>query len=186
MGRGAIGRGLVKHSSSLEVQLPPGGEYAAVMGEHLLSIGEMAERTGVAPSALRFYEAEGLLTSTRTSGGQRRYPRSELRRVAFLRVAQRVGLSLEEIRDALATLPESRTPTKADWARLSASWRPRLDEQIAVLERLRDELSSCIGCGCLSLRECSLYNPLDRVGADGPGPRYLVVGGRPRLTESPL
>jgi MerR family redox-sensitive transcriptional activator SoxR len=139
----------------------------------------------VAPSALRFYEAEGLLSSTRTSGGQRRYPRSELRRVAFVRVAQRVGLSLEEIRDALATLPASRTPTKADWARLSASWRPRLDEQIAVLERLRDELSSCIGCGCLSLRECSLYNPSDTAAANGPGPRYLLADERPRLTSRP-
>lgn len=151
------------------------------MSEPLLSIGEMAERTGVAPSALRFYEAEGLLSSTRTSGGQRRYRRSALRRVAFVRVAQRVGLSLEEIRDALATLPASRTPTKADWARLSASWRPRLDEQIAVLERLRDELSSCIGCGCLSLRECSLYNPSDWAAANGPGPRYLLADERPQL-----
>lgn len=149
------------------------------MSESLLSIGEMAERTGVAPSALRFYEAEGLLSSTRTPGGQRRYPRSALRRVAFMRVAQRVGLSLEEIRDALAALPESRTPTKADWARLSASWRPRLEVQIAVLERLRDELSSCIGCGCLSLRECSLYNPSDEAAANGPGPRYLIADERP-------
>jgi MerR family transcriptional regulator, redox-sensitive transcriptional activator SoxR len=155
------------------------------VGEPGLSIGEMAERTGVAPSALRFYEAEGLLSSTRTSGGQRRYPRSALRRVAFVRVAQRVGLSLDEIRDALATLPASRTPTKADWARLSASWRPRLDDQIAVLERLRDELTSCIGCGCLSLRECSLYNPSDRAGLNGPGPRYLLADERPKLAAGP-
>lgn len=150
------------------------------MGESLLSIGEMAQRTGVAPSALRFYESEGLIGSTRTAGGQRRYPRSVLRRVAFVRVAQRVGLTLEEIREALATLPASRTPTKADWARLSASWRPRLDEQIKVLERLRDELSSCIGCGCLSLRECALYNPSDRAAVSGPGPRYLLGEERPR------
>lgn len=154
------------------------------MGEPLLSIGDMAERTGVAPSALRFYETEGLLSSSRTSGGQRRYPRSALRRVAFVRVAQRVGLTLDEIRDALATLPESRTPTKSDWARLSASWRPRLDEQIAVLERLRDELSSCIGCGCLSLRDCSLSNPSDRAAANGPGPRYLLADERPRDVSS--
>jgi MerR family transcriptional regulator, redox-sensitive transcriptional activator SoxR len=154
------------------------------VGEALLSIGEMAERTGVAPSALRFYEAEGLLTSTRTSGRQRRYPRSALRRVAFVRVAQRVGLSLDEIREALATLPASRTPTKADWARLSASWRPRLDEQIAVLERLRDELSSCIGCGCLSLRECTLYNPSDRAALSGAGPRYLLTDERPELAKA--
>jgi len=149
----------------------------------VLTIGEVAERTGVAPSALRFYEAEGLVRSVRTAGGQRRYPRNVLRRIAFLRVAQRVGLSLDEIREALATLPEGRTPTKADWARLSASWRPRLDEQIAVLERLRDELTSCIGCGCLSLRECSLYNPDDRAAASGSGPRYLLVGGRPDVGE---
>jgi MerR family redox-sensitive transcriptional activator SoxR len=154
--------------------------------EALLSIGEMAERTGVAASALRFYEAEGLLSSTRTSGGQRRYPRSQLRRIAFVRVAQRVGLSLEEIREALATLPASRTPTKADWARLSASWRPRLDEQIAVLERLRDELSSCIGCGCLSLRECALYNPSDLAAAKGPGPRYLLADERPKVGDTPV
>jgi MerR family redox-sensitive transcriptional activator SoxR len=149
------------------------------MSEPLLSIGEVAERTGVTTSALRFYEAEGLLSSKRSAGGQRRYPRSVLRRVAFVRVAQRVGLSLEEIQGALATLPASRTSTKADWARLSASWRARIDEQIAVLERLRDELSSCIGCGCLSLRECSLSNPSDRAAADGPGPRYLIAGDRP-------
>ncbi len=153
------------------------------VSERLLSIGEMAERTGVATSALRFYESEGLLSSTRTDGGQRRYPRSALRRVAFVRVAQRVGLTLDEIRDALAALPESRTPTKADWARLSASWRPRLDEQIAVLERLRDELASCIGCGCLSLRACSLYNPSDRAAAAGPGPRYLLADERPEAVR---
>lgn len=153
------------------------------MRERLLSIGEVAERTGVATSALRFYESQGLLSSTRTDGRQRRYPRSELRRVAFVRVAQRVGLSLDEIRGALAALPEARTPTKTDWARLSASWRPRLDEQIAVLERLRDELSSCIGCGCLSLRECSLYNPSDRASAAGPGPRYLLADERPEAVH---
>lgn len=149
------------------------------MAEDLLTIGEVSRRTGVAPSALRFYESEGLVASTRSSGGQRRFARSALRRIAFVRVAQRVGLSLDEIREALATLPAGRTPTKADWERLSASWRPRLDEQIAVLERLRDELTSCIGCGCLSLRSCRLYNPDDRASAGGAGPRYLLAGGRP-------
>jgi MerR family redox-sensitive transcriptional activator SoxR len=149
------------------------------VSDQVLSIGEMAKRTGVAPSALRFYESEHLLASSRSPGGQRRYPRSALRRVAFIRVAQRVGLSLDEIRDALAALPASRTPTKADWARLSASWRPRLDEQIAMLQRLRDELSSCIGCGCLSLKECALYNPSDWAGSSGPGPRYLLGDDRP-------
>src|SRR5688572_15093127 len=117
----------------------------------LLAIGEVADRTGVAVSALRFYEAQGFITSTRTTGGQRRFHREVLRRIAFIRVAQRLGLSLEEIRDALATLPAARTPNKNDWARLSRAWRPRIDEQIAVLERLRDELTECIGCGCLSL-----------------------------------
>ena len=139
-----------------------------------LSIGEVAERTGVAPSALRFYEAEGLLTAERSDGGQRRYHRDVLRRVAFIRVAQRVGLRLEEIRGALATLPRERTPTKDDWERLSRSWRPQLDEQIAVLVRLRDQLSSCIGCGCLSLRSCALYNRDDSAAELGAGPRYLL------------
>ena len=140
----------------------------------LLAIGEVADRTGVAVSALRFYEAEGFITATRTAGGQRRFHREVLRRIAFIRVAQRVGLSLEEIRGALATLPAARTPNKNDWARLSRAWRPRIDEQIAVLERLRDELTECIGCGCLSLQTCRLYNPDDGAAALGTGPRYLL------------
>jgi MerR family redox-sensitive transcriptional activator SoxR len=139
-----------------------------------LSIGDVADRTGVAVSAVRYYEREGLLTSRRTGGGQRRFHRDVLRRVAFVRVAQRVGLTLEEIRDALATLPEGRTPTKADWARLSRSWRPQLDEQIAVLVRLREDLTSCIGCGCLSLKACALYNRDDAAASLGSGPRYLL------------
>lgn len=149
------------------------------MAPVLLSIGQVADRTGVAHSALRFYESEGLISASRSDGGQRRYSRNMLRRVAFIRVAQRVGLSLEEIRGALASLPESRTPTKADWARLSAAWRPRLDEQIALLQRLRDELASCIGCGCLSLAACKLYNPGDAAANLGSGPRYLLSGVRP-------
>jgi MerR family redox-sensitive transcriptional activator SoxR len=144
-----------------------------------LSIGEVAERTGVAASALRFYEAEGFLTATRTDGGQRRFARDVLRRVAFIRVAQRVGLTLDEIRAALETLPRGRTPTTADWARLSKSWRPRLDAQIALLEGLRDQLASCIGCGCLSLQTCALYNPGDRAADFGAGARYLL-GDPPR------
>ncbi len=147
--------------------------------EQQLTIGQLAERTGVSHSALRFYESQGLISADRTSGSQRRYARSTLRRVAFIRIAQRVGLSLEEIRAALATLPESRTPTKADWARLSARWRSRLDAQIGLLERLRDDLSDCIGCGCLSLRSCALSNPHDDASALGPGPGYLLAG-RPR------
>jgi MerR family transcriptional regulator, redox-sensitive transcriptional activator SoxR len=143
------------------------------LADHL-SIGEVAERTGVSVSALRFYEAEGMVTPTRSPGGQRRYPRDVLRRVAFIRVAQRVGLTLDEIREALTTLPEQRTPTAADWARLSRSWKARLDERIRLLESVRDDLSSCIGCGCLSLQACRLYNPGDGASALGQGPRYLL------------
>ncbi len=144
-----------------------------------LTIGELSARSGLAPSALRYYEREGLLTSTRSTGGQRRFERTALRRVAFVRAAQQVGLSLDEIREALSTLPESRTPTKADWQRLSRSWRRRLDDRIVALERLRDELTSCIGCGCLSLRSCRLSNPSDAAGTAGKGARYLLGEDRP-------
>ena len=140
----------------------------------LLTIGDFAARSGVAPSALRYYEREGLVRSTRTSGNQRRYQRSELRRVAFIKIAQQVGVSLEEIREALAALPENRTPTKADWTRLSARWRRKLQERITSMERLRDQLTGCIGCGCLSLKRCTLVNPEDRLAAAGPGPRKLL------------
>ncbi len=140
----------------------------------MLAIGELAERAGVSTSSLRFYEREGLISSTRTSGGQRRYHRDALRRVAFVRAAQRVGLTLEEIKQSLASLPDSRTPTAADWARLSQSWRPLLDRRIAELERVRDKLDSCIGCGCLSLRACHLANPHDVAAAEGSGPRWLL------------
>lgn len=133
----------------------------------------MARRAGLATSALRYYEREGLIQAERSSAGQRRYARSVLRRLALVRAAQNVGLSLEEIRAALATLPDGRTPTTADWARLSGSWRARLDEQIAGLTALRDGLASCIGCGCLSLRRCVLSNPGDLAGTAGPGARYL-------------
>jgi MerR family redox-sensitive transcriptional activator SoxR len=139
-----------------------------------LTIGELSTRTGVAPSALRYYEAEGLITSLRTGGGQRRYSRDTLRRVSFMRIAQQVGLSLGEIRTALASLPENRTPTRRDWERLSSSWRPLLDARIRLLERLRDDLSGCIGCGCLSLTTCPLYNPDDVLAARGPGARILL------------
>ena len=142
--------------------------------DDLLPVGEVAARSGVAVSALHHYERVGLLSPTRTAGGQRRYPRSTLRRVAFIRAARSIGLSLEEVATALATLPEGRTPTRADWARLSRGWRSRLDEQIAALEQLRDGLDSCIGCGCLSLRRCALSNPADAVGATGPGARFLA------------
>jgi MerR family transcriptional regulator, redox-sensitive transcriptional activator SoxR len=142
-----------------------------------LTIGEVSARAGVATSALRYYEQQGLIRSERTSGNQRRYPRATLRRVAFIRSAQRVGLTLEEIAEALGTLPEGRTPTRADWARLSRGWRPRIDAQIERLERLRTKLDGCIGCGCLSLRTCALNNPDDEVAARGPGAAFLEPGG---------
>lgn len=138
-----------------------------------LTIGEVAERAGVAASALRFYEKQGLIRSERTDGGQRRFHRDVLRRVAFVRSAQRVGLSIEEIAAALASLPEGRTPTKADWSRLSRSWRPMLDARIQQMQLLRDRLDSCIGCGCLSLKTCALSNPEDWVAYEGPGARWL-------------
>ena len=138
-----------------------------------LTIGQLAERSGVATSAIRFYESRGLIASERTSGNQRRYAQSTLRRVAFIRTAQRIGLTLVEIGEALATLPDRRTPTKADWHRLSKDWRPRLDDQIRRIELLRDRLDSCIGCGCLSLKTCALSNPGDAVAAQGPGPVLL-------------
>lgn len=141
--------------------------------DDLLPIGEVARRAGLAASALRYYEDAGLVTSLRSDSGRRRYPRSILRRLAFIRAAQNVGLSLQEIRAALAELPEARNPTPADWARLSRSWRARLDEQIAGLTALREGLSSCIGCGCLSLRRCALSNPRDEAGTSGTGARYL-------------
>ncbi|BCB80715.1 redox-sensitive transcriptional activator SoxR [Phytohabitans flavus] len=147
------------------------------MTDTSLTIGELARRSGVAPSALRYYERLGLIRAVRTGGNQRRYQRAELRRVAFIRISQQVGVSLEELREALASLPESRTPTKADWAALSARWRGRLNDQIAFLERLRDDLTGCIGCGCLSLQRCRLYNPDDELSADGAGPRLLLPPG---------
>ena len=139
----------------------------------VLSIGEVATRAGVATSALRFYEREGLIAAERNTGGQRRYSRDVLRRIAFIRAAQRVGLSLDDIRASLATLPKGRTPTVDDWQRLSAGWRPLLDERIRELEALRDRLTSCIGCGCLSLKSCALSNPGDDVAPRGPGAVYL-------------
>jgi MerR family redox-sensitive transcriptional activator SoxR len=139
----------------------------------LLPIGDVARRAGVAASALRFYESEGLIEARRSAGGRRCFERSVLRRLAFIRAAQNVGLSLEEIRTALAGLPAGRTPTKADWTALSRSWQARLDEQIAALQALRDGLSSCIGCGCLSLRSCALSNPRDAAADRGPGAGFL-------------
>ncbi len=144
----------------------------------LLSVGEIARRSGFAESAIRFYESRGLLAATRTTGNQRRFERSTLRRLAFIRAARNVGLSLEEVAAALASLPAGRTPTRADWSRLSRSWRRRLDDQIGALTALRDGLDSCIGCGCLSLQRCAFSNPGDRARTGGPGAAFLPAGLR--------
>jgi len=148
------------------------------MADSLL-IGDVARRSGVAASALRFYEERGLITSERTGGGQRRYQRDVLRRIAFIVFAQRVGLTLDEIGTELAKLPPHRAPTGRDWSRLSNTWTSRIDERIGELERLRAGLTQCIGCGCLSLDRCQLSNPGDWAGRLGPGPRYWI-GDRPR------
>nr|WP_295075397.1 redox-sensitive transcriptional activator SoxR [uncultured Roseateles sp.] len=139
-----------------------------------LPIGELAKRSGMAASALRFYEQQGLLGSLRNAAGRRHYRRSDLRRVAFIRAAQTVGLSLEQIKAALGSLPDSRTPTPADWERLSRAWRPLLDQKIQAMTQLRDQLSACIGCGCLSLKKCALYNPKDGAAKHGSGARYWL------------
>lgn len=144
-----------------------------------ITIGELARRAGVAASALRYYEASGLIRGARTAGRHRQYPRHVLRRVSFIRVAQNLGLSLADIREALSGLPDARTPTKADWDRLARSWQPLLDARIAALQGLRDQLGACIGCGCLSLKACALYNPHDAAGERGPGARYLLGDRRP-------
>lgn len=147
--------------------------------DDMLSIGDVAARTGVATSALRYYEDRGLIESQRTAGNQRRYPRSAIRTVSVIRAAQEVGLTLEEILDALASLPGRRTPTASDWSRLARGWRRNIDHRIAELEALRDGLGDCIGCGCLSLTSCALFNPGDRAAAGGTGARYIVGDERP-------
>lgn len=139
----------------------------------LLTVSDVARRSGFAASALRFYEKEGLIGATRSTGGQRRFERSVLRRLAFIRAARNVGLTLDEVHAALDTLPGSRTPTRADWGKLSKDWRARLDEQIKGLIALRDGLDSCIGCGCLSLKRCAISNPADIAATRGPGAAYL-------------
>jgi MerR family transcriptional regulator, redox-sensitive transcriptional activator SoxR len=147
-----------------------------------ITVGQLAARSGATVSALHFYEARGLITARRTAGNQRRYPRAVLRRVAFIRASQRVGIPLARIKAALDTLPERRTPTARDWARLSAAWCRDLDERISALQDLRDRLTGCIGCGCLSLTDCQLANPEDTLGASGPGPRRL--SGQPGRERS--
>jgi MerR family redox-sensitive transcriptional activator SoxR len=142
----------------------------------VLTIGEVAKRSGTATSALRFYEDQGLIHAERNDSGHRRYPRAVIRRVAFIVFAQRIGLSLDEIRTELAKLPSNRTPERSDWAKLSAQWTQRIRARIAELERLEATLTECIGCGCLSLDRCQLANPGDRAGRRGPGPRYWMDG----------
>ena len=139
-----------------------------------LSIGDVSARSGVAPSALRFYEREGLIAAARTDGNQRRYDRAVLRRIAFIQAGRAAGIPLAEINAALARLPASRIPSRGDWERLSNRWRADLDERIATLEALRDRLTTCIGCGCLSIDKCELLNPDDEVAAQGPGPHFLL------------
>lgn len=139
-----------------------------------LSVGQIAERCGIAPSAVRYYDDEGLVHSARTSGGQRRFGRDTIRRIAFIIAAQEVGRSLAEVREALAGLPSNRTPTRRDWAKVSRAWQRRLDDQIEQLVQLRDQLDACIGCGCLSLDRCAIYNPEDRAASLGAGARYLL------------
>jgi MerR family transcriptional regulator, redox-sensitive transcriptional activator SoxR len=144
----------------------------------LLTVGEIARRSGFAESAVRYYEKLGLVSAGRTAGGQRRFERSTLRRLAFIRAARNVGLSLNEVAEALSSLPAGRTPTRADWSRLSRGWRRRLDDQIEALTALRDGLDSCIGCGCLSLQRCAISNPADTARTAGPGAAYLPAGLR--------
>lgn len=149
-----------------------------------ISIGELAKRSGVAASALRFYEDQGLIAGARRASGRRQYSKEVLRRVAFILAAQRVGLSLNEIQAALATLPEKRTPTVEDWTELSRAWKPLLDARIAAMTQLRDQLTSCIGCGCLSLKRCALYNPEDVAASRGTGARYLLGDRAEDVTQS--
>lgn len=148
--------------------------------EDQLTIGEVSRRTGVATSALRFYEEMGLIDSHRTVGNQRRYGRSSIRLISVIKAAQEVGLSLQQVADALSVLSDHRTPTKRDWSKLATRWRSDLDQRIDALVALRDDLTDCIGCGCLSLRSCALFNSGDRAAAQGSGPRYLVGDERPQ------
>ncbi len=155
---------------------------ARTRGSDLLSIGDLAARTGLSVSAIRFYETKGLVTPARNAGGQRRFLRSDIRRLSFVLIAQEFGFTIAEIADHLKSLPEGRTPTKRDWTRISQTFRGHLDRKIETLNRLRDRLDGCIGCGCLSLESCALYNPQDRAGHSGTGPRF-VIGPSPSDLE---
>ena len=149
-----------------------------------LSIGYLAKRTGLSVSAIRYYEAEGLITAERNAGGQRRFLRSDIRRLSFVLIAQQFGFTIDQIRTQLQMLPDERTPTRRDWGRISKRFRRELDARIETLSRLRDQLDGCIGCGCLSLKRCALYNPADRAANKGTGPRYLL-GDRPDVVSEP-
>lgn len=151
---------------------------AAPRATDLLTIGQLAARTGLSVSAIRFYEARGLVAPMRNAGRQRRFLRSDIRRLSFVQIAQQIGFSIEEIGALLKSLPQGRTPTLKDWESISRGFRRELDQRIAAMTRMRDNLDSCIGCGCLSLKRCQLYNPADRMRAKGPGPRFLL-GDKP-------
>lgn len=142
------------------------------------SIGDLAARTGLSVSAIRFYEKKGLITPDRNAGNQRRYEGADIRRLSFILIAQQLGLTIEQIKDVMASLPDGRTPTKADWSRISRKFRKTLDDRIAMMERMREKLDGCIGCGCLSLKACSLYNPDDQARRLGVGPRYVLSDKR--------
>ena len=167
----------LQHRTSSALEVKRKVAQTEIVGD-ALTIGEVAERSGVATSALRFYEDQGLIASERTDAGHRRYPRTVLRLVAFIVFAQRVGLSLEEIRAQLSKLPRNRAPDRADWGKLSATWTKRIEERIAELERMKSTLGECIGCGCLSLDRCQLANPGDRAARRGAGPRYWIQSSR--------
>jgi len=170
-------RARLQHRTSSALEVKRKVAQTEIVGD-ALTIGEVAERSGVATSALRFYEDQGLIASERTDAGHRRYPRTVLRLVAFIVFAQRVGLSLEDIRAQLSKLPRHRAPDRADWGKLSATWTKRIEERIAELERMRSTLGECIGCGCLSLDRCQLANPGDRAARRGAGPRYWIQSSR--------
>ena len=173
-----------RNRSGADSAAPPCAGAAGAGLPSLLTVGEVAQRSGVAVSTLHFYEAKGLISSSRSEGNQRRYARAVLRRVAFIRVAQRVGIALADIAQALQELPPTVAPSRADWARLSAAWRGELDERMAQLKKLRDTLDDCIGCGCLSIERCRLRNPADRLGHQGAGPQRLLIRPRDGVGET--
>ncbi|MFC8850067.1 MULTISPECIES: redox-sensitive transcriptional activator SoxR [unclassified Micromonospora] len=152
------------------------------LDQYELTVGQLASRSGVSVSALHFYERQGLISSRRTTGNQRRYPREALRRVALIRIAQRVGVPLSGVAEVLALLPGGRTPTRQDWARMTSCWQSDLDDRLRKLQQLRDDFADCVGCGCMSLDRCPMINPMDRLGSAGPGPRRLFAPDEDEFT----